>query len=489
MILLATILLRLGQPTGHGITPLHFGVNVEFFRSYLADGVTTKEAEFAAALRESGVRALRFPGGNPAYYYLPESRAQTLALAHAAGYWGFRDNLLHAHGFVTLERLASFARKYDFKLIYQLPCLFYLDGDTPRAIVRSTLSDRARNFDHNRVAQGVAYGMSIAERLHALGAPVALWELGNEEFAHCAAADYAQVVAAYVRALRQMDPERAITVVGMGKNWLPRLVPLLRKAGVLTGIHSFQVHYPFGNWPGPRKHGNRGDAARFALGDLKMERFLDIHFQGRRAAHVPQPTVSVTETMAMHHRFWDPSAVIATQGHALCYTWNWMTLLADRRVDCAVFHECGTTYFGMMRYDVGWKQRTHRFVLLGSVDDASLAPRFPGRYVVSPTGAANRLLSELVGEELVQVTPAPGRTFRALASRNRVVTVNRTAAPVVVETPFPLASAEAVTAESLSACLPGTFRRAPLGFQNKGARARVVLPEWSIAVLRMPDEK
>ncbi|NCQ28266.1 MAG: hypothetical protein GW802_12645, partial [Armatimonadetes bacterium] len=62
----------------------------------------------------------------------------------------------------------------------------------------------------------VAYGMGIVRRLRRLEAPVALWELGNEEFAHCQAADYAKVTAGYVQALRTEDPKTPVTVVAMG---------------------------------------------------------------------------------------------------------------------------------------------------------------------------------------------------------------------------------------------------------------------------------
>ncbi len=480
----ATIVLQLGLPTGHVLPPLHFGANVEFFRQYLAEGVTTKQAEFATALRTSGVKALRFPGGNPAYYYLPESRDWTMALAHATDHWEFREDQPHSNRFVTLEQLAAFARKYDFKLIYELPCLFHLDGERPRATIRSKFSDRAGNYDRDRVAEGVAYGMGIVRRLRELDAPVALWELGNEEFAHCAPADYAKVVAACVKALGQADPDTPVTVVAMGTDWLPTLVPLLREAGVLDGIRSFQAHYPFGNWPGPGKDGDNGDAAAFAMGDLKIERWLDAYYQKVPALGLAGTSLSITETTAMHHEFWDPHAVIGTQGHALCYAWNWMTFLADSRVDCAVFHDCATPFFGMMRYNVGWDAPARHFVWLNApTRPEKLSPEFPGQYVVSPTGYANRLLSELVAEELVEVKTPTTLEFRAVASRNRVVAVNRTDHTAGLEVPFAVASGEAVVAESLSACLPGDFRVVPVEFGNRGGRGRAVLPAWSVATL------
>jgi len=276
--LAAVLALQFGQPTGHTLTPLHFGVNVEFFRAYLAAGVADQEEAFANALRASGIRALRFPGGNPAYYYLPDSREQSRALAHAAGFWEFREDNPPSNCFVTVEQLAAFARKHQLALIYELPCLFHLDGEQPRATIRSKFSDRAGNYDHARLEAGVAYGMGIARRLRELKAPVALWELGNEEFAHCEPADYAAVAAAYLRAFEREDPETPVTVVAMGQGWLDAVAPLLKEAGVLSRVGSFQAHYPFGNWPGPGKEGDRGNAALFAMSDLKIEKWLAAHW-------------------------------------------------------------------------------------------------------------------------------------------------------------------------------------------------------------------
>jgi len=483
------IVLQLGQPTGHVLTPRHFGVNVEFFREYLAEGVATKQEDFAAALHAAGVKALRFPGGNPAYYYLPESRQQSMSLAHATGHWEFREDQPHSNGFVTLEQLALFARKYDFKLLYELPCLFHLDGDTPRATTRSKFSDRAGNFDRDRVAEGVAYGMGIVRRLRRLEAPVALWELGNEEFAHCQAADYAKVTAGYVQALRTEDPKTPVTVVAMGKDWLQTLAPLLREAGVLDGVRSFQAHYPFGNWPGPGQDGDKGDAAAFALGDLKIERWLAAYSEKLPALGLGGTPLSITETTAMHQENWDPHAVIGTQGHALCYAWNWMTLLADPRVDCAVFHDCATPFFGMLRHNVGWDAASRHFRWLNAPSrPEALSPVFPGQYVLSPTACANRLLAELAGEELVEVKTPTTPEFRALASRNRVVAVNRTDHSAAIELPFAIGSSEAAVAESLSACLPGDFRVVPVEFGNGAGRGRAVLPAWSVAVVRRLDK-
>ncbi len=477
--------LRLGPSLGKTLSPLHFAANAEFFRPGLGRGVTTQRDDLARALADSGLLALRFPGGNPAYYYLPDSRELTLQLAHATGHWEFRDDAPPSTHFVTLDQLASFCRSAGVQLIYELPCLFYLDGDTPRAIVRSTLSDRSPSlFDHSRVEEGVAYGLGIVSRLRELGAPVAAWEMGNEEFAHCSPQDYAAVVAAYVREIRKLDAATPIVPVAMGKDWLPALVPLLRDAGVLEELPCFQVHYPFGNWPGPASPDRRGEPADFLLGDVKFERWLTPHVAGRVSLGLAPGPIAVTETMVMHHQFWDPHAVIATHAHALAYAWNWMALLEHPQVNMAVFHDLESPYFGMLRYDVGFDEATRHFVWLDpAAEAAALSPAFDDQYVLSPTSLANRLLARLAGEELVATNLPPSPELRAVASRDRLVVVNRGSAPVPLEAPFDRATAQALTADGVAACLPGTYRIAPVPVREGAGAAQLTLPPLSVTLI------
>lgn len=481
------IRITLGRTTGKTISPLHFGANVEFFRPGIAHGVSDKQAEFIRALGASGIHTLRFPGGNAAYYYLPESKQLTLELAHSVGYWSFRlDNPPCSH-FVTLEKLAHFCRTSGTRLIYQLPCLFYLDRNTPRAIIPSKIAARCAGlFDHLRVKEGVAYGVRIAARLRELGAPVAMWELGNEEFAHCTPEDYAMVVVEYIRQIRKLDPTTPIVAVGMGRGWLERLLPRLKTAKVMTELHSFQVHYPYGSWPGPQTPREKASARAFVAGDVRFERWLEAHLKGLVALGLPTSMpISATETMVMRHKNWDAHAIVPTMAHALCYAWNWMALLEHPNVDAAVFHDLETPYFGMMRYDVGFDPDRQRFVWLESATATKgLSPCFEDKYVLSPTCAANYLLARLVGRKLVSVDVRPSPTLRVLASRDYIVVVNRSPEPVAVEVPFARASAEALTADRLDARLPGTFRIAWVKVRARAQGSRITVPGWSVTAIK-----
>ena len=491
----ADIELRLGGPTGKVISPLHFGANIEFSRPGVFAGTLpasdprSKRKEFAAALRQSGVRALRLPGGNAAYYYLPESRELSMTLAHAIGHWEFRDGNPACRDFVTLESLASFCREHGIALIYQLPVLFHLDGLTPRATIPSRYSKKAKNYDRDRIEAGADYAASVARRLLDLKAPVAAWELGNEEFAHCGATDYARIAAAIAERVHKLDPATPIVAVGMGKEWLPECVGELRRLGALHLVRSFNAHYPFGHWPGPPTPADRANPIPFALGDVRIERWLDAASKGRRTLGIPHAPIAVTETMVFRHKSWEPTPLVPTHAHALLYAWNWMAMLADPRCDMAVFHDLETTFFGMMRFDVGYDAATRRFVWLAGAKPGQKLRRFPKQYVLSPTCAASRLLARLAGGRLRQVTlTPPDPTTRAIAGetndgRRVILVVRRSAESATLALPgLRIARADALTADGLGAALPGHFRvtrLTPLGRRRDKTR----LPPWSVTAI------
>ena len=190
--------------------------------------------------------------------------------------------------------------------------------------------------------------------------------------------------------------------------------------------------------------------------------------------------MAVTETMVFKFDggYWDSYRVIGTHAHALVYAWNWMTLLADPRCNVAVFHDLETTFFGMMRYDVGYDQSAKQFVWLSAAKPDAKLRRFPGQYVVSPTGEANRLLSGLVGCRVGLATLQPDDpSLRVLwgngpAGRITLVAVHRSAGSKKLAFPgLAVESAESLTADDLGSTLPGQYRVAPLGVRSGSARS------------------
>ncbi len=164
-----------------------------------------------------------------------------------------------------------------------------------------------------------------------------------------------------------------------------------------------------------------------------------------------------------------------------------MALLQDPRIEAAIFHDCATPFFGIMRHNVGWDAERGSFSWLDTADRKTrLSPEFPDRYVLSPTGAANRFLAELIGEELVAVKTPTTLGFRAIASKSRVVVVNRGANPVSLRIPFPSASGETLVADAPSSCLPDAFRVIPLKVGDPDDGGAVLLPPRRVSIVRAP---
>jgi hypothetical protein len=492
-----------GNP-GNLITPLHFGVNSESSRPGLFAGTLpggdprSKADAFAASLRESGIRTLRFPGGDHCYFYLPEGRAPTMELARASGFGEYSDNNPGSREFVTLENLAHFTRERKIGLIYQLPVLFHLDHGRARASIRSAFSKAAKNHDGDRIDAQAEYAGGIVGRLRTIGAPVVVWEIGNEEWAHCGGTDYARVAAAIVRQIRRQDAQTPIVAVGMDSKeingaWLADCISELRRQGVLGQIQSFNAHYPFGNWPGPASPNERADPLVFAQGDLKIVRWFDAATRQRTQLGIPAAPMAVTETMVFKFDggYWDSYRLIGTHAHALLYAWNWMTLLADPRCNMAVFHDLESTYFGMMRYDVGYDEAAGQFVWLAATKPEQKLRRFPGQYVLSSTCAANRLLSELVGCRVGLATMQPSDpSLRvlwgvALSGRDILVAVHRSPGPKTLAfAGRAVENAKCLTADGLGALLPGQYRVAPLNV-NPAQPDQLELPPWSVSLIRL----
>jgi hypothetical protein len=488
--------LQLARP----LTPLHFGVNGLFSSPGLflgtlpASDPRSKTAAFAAALRQSGIHTLRMPGGDAAYCYLPDDRSLTMKLAQTTGTADFRDDNPVSRDFVTLDNLALFTREHKLELIYQLPVLFHSDHGQSHAAIRSAFSSNAKNYDHDRIEAQADYAAAIAKRLRDLHAPVAAWELGNEEFAHCDGADYAKVAAAIVRRVRQFDAATPIVAIGMGEQWLAQCIAELRQQDVLEQIASFNVHYPFGTWPGPATPGDRANLSVFVQGDIQFTRWFDVATQQRIELGIPDAPMAVTETMVFKFDgpYWDSYRVIGTHAHALLYAWNWMTLLADPRCNMAVFHDLESPYFGMLRFDTAYDQQTGRFAWLATVGSEQTMQPFPGQYLLSPTCGANRLLSELIGYRaglaLLQPEAPHLRVFWGTtdtADRVMAVAVNRSSERTALIFPtLTIESAQSLTADDLGSPLPNQYRVTPLETRPDHPH-RIDLPPWSLTQVRL----
>ena len=339
------------------------------------------------------------------------------------------------------------------------------------------------DYDRDRIAECAAYVKGIVLQLRKLAAPVAVWELGNEEFAHCDVGDYAKVCAALAAVIREVDPDTPIVPVGMGRGWLAAFVPALRELGALKHMAGFNAHYPYGAWPGPGDESKRGDPAAFVKGDLRMDKWLDAATGSREKLDLRDTPISVTETMVMRHKNWNPHAVVCTHAHALVYAWNWQDLLSHPLCDIAVYHDVGTPFFGMMRYDAGFDTERKAFVWLKRAKPEQKLKRFPGQYVLSPTGHANQLLAKLIGCRVCSATGlGPRAAQRAIAGRfddGRVVLIVVNRSPrehAIAVRGAAFTQTTTLTADRLGAALPGQFRLT----QSNVTGSAITLPAWSV---------
>jgi len=185
----------------------------------------------------------------------------------------------------------------------------------------------------------------------------------------------------------------------------------------------------------------------------------------------------------MRHKNWNPHAVVCTHAHGLVYAWNWQDLLAHPLCDIAVYHDLGTPFFGMMRYDAGFDAERKMFVWLKRAKPEQELTRFPEQYVLSPTGYANQLLSKLIGSRVCSTTGlAPRATQRAIAGRSddgRIVLVAVNRSPeeqAIVVRGAAFTQTTTLTADSLGAALPEQFRLT----KSTVTGSAIALPPWSV---------
>jgi hypothetical protein len=195
--------------------------------------------------------------------------------------------------------------------------------------------------------------------------------------------------------------------------------------------------------------------------------------------------------MVFRLQAWDSHRVIGSHAHALLYAWNWMTLLRDPRCNVAVFHDLETTFFGMMRYDVGYDASERSFVWLAGAKPEQTLRRFPAQYVLSPTCAANRLLSKLVGCRVGAAVLQPEDPSLSVlwgkdsTERSTLVAVHRAAEPVKIVVPgLAVETAETLTADALDSVLPDQYRVTDLK-ADPGQPNRIELPPWSVTLIRL----
>ena len=478
--------LTVGTNPAQLLGPQHFCANVEYFRPGLDHGTlpadapgSTREA-FVAALRQSGILALRFPGGNAAYHHLQNHQQASLELAHATGHWEYRLEAPPNDRFVSTDQLLKFSAETGIGIIYELPMLFVYDDGAPRAAVPSRFSERAGNYDHDRIEAVAATAGWIVQRAQELGAHILAWELGNEEFAHMQVADYLKVAKAVVHAVRQQD--RTTPLIPVAMQWSAEVLPELLELPEFAPYGGAGVHYPFGNWPGP----GGDDPNDFVLTDYRIDKWFAAF--AKKSGELGYPsTLAVTETTLHRHQQWTPTRIVPTMAHLLSAAWNECYLLGSPDCSCVVFHDLETPFFGLLPYDVWLNPATRTLAWCAAKPPpADLLPEnlFSGRYLPTPTARGFGLLASLSGHRLLDlgIEPVADETFRALAAigdgATVVVLINRGAQPVDVTFVGVPANGEltSISGEP-AAILPGELSETT----RPGVGSTFSVPGWSVS--------
>ena len=349
--------------------------------------------------------------------------------------------------------------------------LFHLDKGKPQAAIHSAFSKHAKNYDHDRIEAQADYAAAIVRRLLKLRAPVTVWELGKRGIGPLRRVTMPGWRPPSLSRFASSTPRLPLSPWAWAREWLAECVGELRRQEALKHIDSFNAHYPFGTWPGPRTPDERTSPLALVRGDVLFRPLVRRGKYTKKELGIASPSMAVTETMVFKFGapYWEPFNLIGTQAHALRYAWNWITLLADPRCNIAAFHDLETTFFGMLRYNVGYDAAARRFVWLDGAKPDHKLTRFPEQYVLSPTCAANRMLSSLVDHRvgLATIRPEdpslrilwgadqsggrPGGSGQPLEpEQNRIVSRNDAR------------RGESLTAEDLGSVLPGKYNIASL---------------------------
>jgi len=202
----------------------------------------------------------------------------------------------------------------------------------------------------------------------------------------------------------------------------------------------------------------------------------------------------------MTHRMedWDSFRLVPTLAHALAYVSNWGDVLRHPRNNMGVFHDLQSAYFGLMQFDVWWDEAERKFVQISPekrADHKDIAAKtwFERRYVISPTGCVNRMLSEMCGAALLHLDLPKDSPLAGLAAERGkefiIVIANRQGIPADLAVSWPGRpltdpQVQYVGGDSPCAALPGEYRTGRLKGNVTRGSIHVTAPPFSIVQIK-----
>ncbi|WP_159619140.1 hypothetical protein [Ruania rhizosphaerae] len=450
---------RVGRATGKKITAADFSYNAPFHFTGLfhgtlpSDDPRSKRPDFAAALQESGVRSLRFPGGKAALLYLHDGESFTAELtrdlnqlnpSETAGRIYQPDRWSHKY-YVKLDDFLDVCEENDVEPIYQLNTAFYRDLAEDRTwaivptrwVIRSDGTTVNEYYDRPRIQEAADALAAHVEALVAAGRSIRYWEIGNEEFSRYDVGRdalspgnsdqeisyYAQVVVTFARVVKEQVPDAKILITG-ARNWQgnPWDVPLLNEIESLGGIDLVDFttsHYPFSKE-------NRPDTpdeplSDFVTTDMNLTTHVGHTVQNNIDAGYPHVGVAVTETSVYRLPHWTGVDVTPTFAHGLVWSHGFGQLIFETPSPVNVKHDFESFFFGGLVYDTvldpavsaSGKRNLHwigpdgEYHLPLTTDEGDIPDEnwFSEEYFLTPQMRMNALMSKAVGLDALVVNP------------------------------------------------------------------------------------
>lgn len=419
--------------------------------------------EFAEALKTSGVKGFRFPGGTPAHYYFIEGYDYDAQLWHMQEKYGMEgrggnfqpiegnENNFHADFWDWLD----FCKENDLNTYYQINLYWYVDEN---GNVKATIPSRWTHKDGKamlydgvkRIDEGAAAFAKHLDKIKELGYEIDVWEMGNEDFHWVTYTNehysnntedmednYYDLVAAYTKEIIARWPDAVIVYTTMSTD--DNQIEEYQERGVWQYLAGSAHHYPFGSWNAPPA-AEKTDIKRFVYtNDMNMVKWSDVSGAGHyenvpEGEHIPANAVAkpgqdlmITETILYRHEAWDCYAVQDKFGHALNTIKNMGEGLFDTPWKVFVVHEIESSYFGWIKYDKAFNPQTRRTRTFGGygtpvgelIDDLPEAYDFSGKIFSSASAKALALLADHIGGEvLADVRTSYGRHIAGYASEN-----------------------------------------------------------------------
>lgn len=377
------------------IRPANFIANASFSYRATYEGVTSNQTEFAEALRDSGVRGLRFPGGTMAHFYMWEGKEVTDALKididpikklvyklYSPTNYSNSSEPKVQHWpksyYTPLTNFLNFCHQEQFFPLLQVNTSFYYDSvdEKTRAICRSSFiyESEANNivpdyWDYDRIQEATN---RLAENIQTYiidpgyGPMCRYWEIGNEDFMNKDwetngpsddAAVFAEILAGYTEVIKSKIPDAEIYFPS--EQWEDEVLGWLvtNAPSSLAKITGEGRHYPFAAWPLPTDSDMASDPEAFAVTDVKFDQNIATTRNRLDSSGFTNLTIATTETTMwkLNGTYpWNSKGLNGTVARALMTAHNFGELvfrpLQDSRL--TVHFDLSSPFFGILPHDV-----------------------------------------------------------------------------------------------------------------------------------------